>query len=82
MPETADKKSFKEENYAVKIFFLVKSLIDAADKALIDKACTHGVVKKEFLKHIWKFANYSFFIDFSRSFLGLNIPTKLVINPI
>ena len=52
MPETADKKSFKEENYAVKIFFLVKSLIDAADKALIDKACTHGVVKKEFLKHI------------------------------
>ena len=78
-----DKKSFKEENYAVKYFFLVKSLIDAADESLIDVASTHDVVTKEFLKHICKFANYSFFLRlFGRSFLGLNIPTKLVINPI
>ena len=67
----------------MKDFFLVKSLIDAADESLIDVASTHDVVTKEFLKRICKFANHNFFLRlFGRSFLGLNIPTKLVINPI
>ena len=47
-----------------KIFFLVKSLIDAADESLIDVASTHDVVTKEFLKHICKLKIIVFFLDF------------------